>query len=158
MTSPLLPITKGRYAHTDHKGKLVLRLLELLPNCLDVFRFEHELPTRLSLTAKNAPTFTNALDQLIKIFRVHLNSCCTAFARICFLVNSEIFLLALAVEKQHKDDLALSVPVVDNPQPATFSTTHFSPSKLPDATGSLNQIALLRTTKKCFLKKPVVII
>src|SRR5687767_10907264 len=84
MTSPLLPIAERGYAHSDHERKLVLRLLELLSNCLHIFRPEDKLPTRFSLAAKNAPTLTDALDQLIKIFRVHLNSCCTAFARIRF--------------------------------------------------------------------------
>jgi hypothetical protein len=74
------------------------------------------------------------------------------------LISGEISLLALAVKKQHENDLALSVPVVDKPKPATFPATRFSPSELADATGSLDQIALLRTTKKRFLEKAVLVV
>jgi hypothetical protein len=88
VTSSLLPIAKGSYAHSDHERELVLRLLELLSNCLHILWREYEFPIRLSLTAKYAAALTDTLNQLIKVFRVHLNSCRTAFARIRFWCRS----------------------------------------------------------------------
>src|SRR5215212_8781860 len=84
MAPALLPVAKSGHAYSDHERKLVLRFLELLPNGLHIFRSEYEFPARFGLTAKNAAAFTNTLDQLIKVFRIHLSSCCTAFARMRF--------------------------------------------------------------------------
>ncbi len=73
VTPPLLPVPKSGHADSDHERKLILRLLELLSNCLYIFRRESKLAARFNLSAQDAPTLTDAIDQLIKVFRIHLN-------------------------------------------------------------------------------------
>ena len=73
VTPPLLPVPKSGHADSDHERELILRLLELLSNRLYIFRRESKLAARFKLSAQDAPTLTDALDQLIKVFRIHLN-------------------------------------------------------------------------------------
>lgn len=74
MTATLLPVSQRCHADADHECKFVLRLSELLSDCLHIFRRKCEFPTWLGFTAKDPACFANAFDQLIKVFLFHLMS------------------------------------------------------------------------------------
>src|SRR4051794_15128496 len=81
MPSTLLPISQSSHADTEHECELVLRFLELFPDCLNIFWSEGELATRLCFASQNTPALTNAFQQLLETLSFHLNSCRTSWAR-----------------------------------------------------------------------------
>ncbi len=79
LSPPLFPILESRYAHTDHKSKLRLRLVEHSSNCLHVFRSYLELTRRLLFPALDTSCLLDTGKHLLKIRVLHFKSSSMTF-------------------------------------------------------------------------------